>query len=86
MTLIDYRGKTVVLSFSSNVFVVGIMFRFKCNLIGFRVVAMSLLPIDHTTLVYGSNNGGTTVVNSDPKLDSLMSRVLPLPFFPINYI
>jgi len=33
---------------------------------GFRVVAMTVLPISPDTLVYGSVDGGKTVVNKDP--------------------
>ncbi|PRP84060.1 hypothetical protein PROFUN_08522 [Planoprotostelium fungivorum] len=40
--------------------------------LGFRVVAMAVLPIDKTTLVYGSDDGGATVRDSDPELSSKM--------------
>lgn len=34
--------------------------------LGFRLIALSLLPINNTTLVYGSDNAGHTVVAQDP--------------------
>jgi hypothetical protein len=42
---------------------------------GFRVTAMSLLPISgHDTLVYGSSDGGKTVMASYPDFNQLMER------------
>ena len=42
---------------------------------GFRVTAMSLLPISgQETLVYGSSDGGRTVMASDPYFNQLMER------------
>jgi hypothetical protein len=32
---------------------------------GFRLMAMSILPIDRTTLVYGSQDGGKTISSQD---------------------
>jgi hypothetical protein len=40
--------------------------------LGFRLIALSLLPINNTTLVYGSDNAGHTVKSTDP--DSQMKR------------
>ena len=42
---------------------------------GFRVVAMSLLPVNKNTIVYGSADGGKTVHNSDPELNEKMIQV-----------
>jgi hypothetical protein len=42
---------------------------------GFRVTAMSLLPISgNDTLIYGSSDGGRTVQDSDPHFNQLMER------------
>jgi len=41
---------------------------------GFRLVAMSHLPISRKTLIYGSSNAGKTVYNLDPVFASLMER------------
>jgi hypothetical protein len=38
------------------------------NLLGFLLVAQCLLPIDKSSLVYGSCDGGQTIHNSQPKL------------------
>jgi hypothetical protein len=39
---------------------------------GFTVVAMTLLPVDRSTLVYGSHDGGKTVHKSNLMFDALM--------------
>lgn len=39
---------------------------------GFRLIAMSLLPISRSTLVYGTANGGETVFASDKMFNRLM--------------
>eukprot|EP01113_Clastostelium_recurvatum_P045048 TRINITY_DN7684_c0_g1_i8.p1 TRINITY_DN7684_c0_g1~~TRINITY_DN7684_c0_g1_i8.p1 ORF type:complete len:1138 (-),score=347.00 TRINITY_DN7684_c0_g1_i8:32-3445(-) len=41
---------------------------------GFRLIATSSLPIGEDTLVYGSMDGGVTVLNSDPALDTKMKE------------
>ena len=41
---------------------------------GFRLVAMAYLPIAPNTLVYGTNDGGRTIKNDEPELDSLMQK------------
>ncbi|PRP86402.1 hypothetical protein PROFUN_05321 [Planoprotostelium fungivorum] len=41
---------------------------------GYTVLAMAILPIDKTTLVYGSDDGGKTVHASDPKMNELMQQ------------
>ena len=41
---------------------------------GFRVVAMSVLPINNKTLVYGTNDGGVVIHNSNFKLHELMKQ------------
>ncbi|KAH3759897.1 Histidine kinase A [Pelomyxa schiedti] len=42
---------------------------------GFRLVALSVLPIDGTTLLYGSSDGGHTVHNDDPGLATHMEEI-----------
>lgn len=42
---------------------------------GYRVVALSVLPIGASTLVYGSNDAGVTVKNVDPKMNQMMKKV-----------
>eukprot|EP01125_Pyxidicula_operculata_P011795 TRINITY_DN385_c1_g1_i1.p1 TRINITY_DN385_c1_g1~~TRINITY_DN385_c1_g1_i1.p1 ORF type:complete len:1249 (+),score=314.60 TRINITY_DN385_c1_g1_i1:1159-4905(+) len=39
---------------------------------GFRVVAMSVLPVKKDSIIYGSQDGGVTVHADNPKLNSLM--------------
>lgn len=39
------------------------------------MVAVALLPINDTTLRYGSNNAGRTIHNSDKKLNMYIERV-----------
>jgi hypothetical protein len=39
---------------------------------GFRLVAMSLLPISDQTLIYGSSDGGNTVVNENDEFEQFM--------------
>jgi hypothetical protein len=38
----------------------------------YRLVAMSLLPINKTTLIYGSDDAGKSVHNDDPAFAELM--------------
>eukprot|EP01102_Stenamoeba_stenopodia_P010457 TRINITY_DN3150_c0_g1_i4.p1 TRINITY_DN3150_c0_g1~~TRINITY_DN3150_c0_g1_i4.p1 ORF type:complete len:699 (+),score=110.12 TRINITY_DN3150_c0_g1_i4:139-2097(+) len=48
---------------------------------GFRLIAMSILPIEKSTLIYGSANAGKTVYNEDLKVDRMMrlaSKILNL--------
>tara|TARA_R110002050_G_scaffold263250_1_gene403711 strand:- start:1097 stop:2467 length:1371 start_codon:yes stop_codon:yes gene_type:complete len=42
------------------------------DFMGFRVIAMSVLPIDQSTLVYGSDDGGMSVRNLDPEVNEVM--------------
>ena len=42
---------------------------------GALVYATAFLPINNSTLLYGSADGGTTVVNIDPKLDRKMKAM-----------
>src|SRR5207237_946885 len=61
---------------------------FQCNVVslrmpllalidyrGHRLTAMTMLPIDNSTLKYGSENHGNTVFNSDPELNAKMQAV-----------
>lgn len=41
---------------------------------GFRVLAISLLPINNSTIVYGTNDGGNTMFNKDRAMDKMMRR------------
>ena len=41
---------------------------------GFRVIAISYLPISHHTLVYGSNDGGQTIHCKNPQMNRMMQR------------
>eukprot|EP01127_Copromyxa_protea_P018085 TRINITY_DN5615_c0_g1_i5.p1 TRINITY_DN5615_c0_g1~~TRINITY_DN5615_c0_g1_i5.p1 ORF type:complete len:1747 (+),score=336.92 TRINITY_DN5615_c0_g1_i5:29-5269(+) len=45
---------------------------------GFRLVAMSLLPINKNTLIYGSDDAGKNVHNDDPEFASLMKEAASL--------
>lgn len=42
---------------------------------GFRLIAMALLPIGPSTLLYGSADGGNTVHNDDPQLNDMMQKI-----------
>jgi hypothetical protein len=42
---------------------------------GYRLLAISLLPVKRDTLEYGSDDAGTTVHNSNPRIDELMRKV-----------
>ena len=44
---------------------------------GFRLMALSVLPIDHTTLRYGSDNMGVTVLASEPEINEKMQVCFP---------
>ena len=37
-------------------------------------MATSLLPLSNDSLIYGSNDGGKTVVASDPKFNALIEQ------------
>lgn len=41
---------------------------------GYRLIAVSSVPISRDTLVYGSRDGGQRVVNKDPNAQSLMEK------------
>lgn len=43
--------------------------------LGMRLVAVSLLPIGKDSLVYGSNDGGFTIYNSDKFVDEKMNEL-----------
>ena len=45
------------------------------DLCGYRLSAISLLPISKSTLVYGSADAGVTIYNSDPKAEELAKRL-----------
>jgi hypothetical protein len=47
--------------------------RFDDTAVGFRLIAMSLLPLTANTLVYGSSDGGNTVHDDDVEMRKLMS-------------
>lgn len=41
---------------------------------GFRLIAISLLPIDEKTIIYGSSDGGKTIHNDDEQVEQMMKR------------
>jgi len=41
-------------------------------LLGFRVVAVSLLPVGKDTIIYGSSDGGYNVHAKNPEFNKLM--------------
>ena len=45
------------------------------NYLGFRLVALSILPVSRHTIVYGSCDGGQTVHKSHARVAQLMKRV-----------
>ena len=48
----------------------------KCHMLqGFRLVAMSKLPVGGDTLVYGSGDGGYTVYASDERMNKVMEAM-----------
>ena len=42
---------------------------------GYRLIAVSKLPINKFSIVYGSNDGGYSVHNSDAKVNELMRDI-----------
>lgn len=42
---------------------------------GFRLIALSLIPINSSTIVYGSLDGGETIHHSDPNVNSEMEKI-----------
>jgi len=42
--------------------------------LGFRVICMSVLPVDRDTLKYGTNDDCKNVHNSDENLDALIQK------------
>ena len=42
------------------------------DFLGFRLTAMSMLPIDPQTLVYGTGDGGRKILNSDANMSAMM--------------
>lgn len=45
------------------------------DIFGFRLAAVSLLPVSHRTLVYGSDDRANTVLSSDPFFNQIMAQV-----------
>ena len=41
---------------------------------GFRLIAMSILPISEGTIIYGSNNSGVTIHKVNPQLNAIMKE------------
>jgi len=41
---------------------------------GFRIIALSLLPINRDTLVHGSDDAGLTVTNKDEQAFELLKQ------------
>ena len=46
----------------------------NCCFSGFRVIAISILPIHKSTLVYGTNDGGQTMHASSDEMNRMMKR------------
>jgi hypothetical protein len=42
---------------------------------GYRLIAISVLPIRDDTLIYGSSNAGIDIINKDPAFENLMKEV-----------
>ncbi len=42
---------------------------------GFRLIALSVLPISKQTIIYGSNDAGLTVHKDDESLNTLMKEI-----------
>ncbi|GAM22209.1 hypothetical protein SAMD00019534_053840 [Acytostelium subglobosum LB1] len=53
---------------------------------GYRLLAISNLPITKNTIVYGSNDGGKTVHNSDPLVEQEMKRMAELMCIKGHYV
>ena len=56
--------------------------------LGFRLIAMSLLPINKNTIVYGSSDGGITMYNTNPTLAEKMklsAKLLNLKSHKVNF-
>lgn len=64
--IIDYRG------FASSLRHASVLSLIPLKPAGFRLLAVSLLPIQPTTLCYGSRDAGRTVLNNNPTLDLIM--------------
>ena len=65
LALVDYRGNTIkFLSFPNLVI----------TKIGFRLIAMSILPVSSETIVYGSCDAGRNIHTTDPRLNKLMEE------------
>eukprot|EP01114_Cavostelium_apophysatum_P016039 TRINITY_DN4498_c0_g1_i2.p1 TRINITY_DN4498_c0_g1~~TRINITY_DN4498_c0_g1_i2.p1 ORF type:complete len:936 (+),score=227.54 TRINITY_DN4498_c0_g1_i2:85-2892(+) len=45
------------------------------NYLGWRVMCISVLPINNETLVYGSEDGGRTIMNSSPSMHQIMVMI-----------
>jgi hypothetical protein len=48
---------------------------------GYRLVAISLLPINNSTLIYGTADAGRTVKSVDQTFNSLMQETAKVSFF-----
>lgn len=45
------------------------------NYLGWRVIVMCLLPINRSTLVYGSADGAKTIINSSTTMNEIMEVI-----------
>jgi hypothetical protein len=41
---------------------------------GFRLVAMSILPVSESTIIYGTSDGGISVHKKHPKFNKMMKN------------
>jgi len=48
------------------------------NFLGYTAVVSSIVPLSNNTLVYGTGDGGATVIDSDPKMSELMKKMAGL--------
>jgi hypothetical protein len=69
----DLHGLTAVTSLGIRGLCVPLMA--IVDFMGFRVTAMSLLPIGSDTLVYGSSDAGSHVMTSNSIMNEMMKRV-----------
>lgn len=66
--------KGLICYFNSQITELRVPLMALVDYMGFRIIAMSLLPINKDTLVYGTNDGGIVIHNSNMKLYSLMKE------------
>ena len=60
----------------------GLSFPLTCiiDYLGHRIIAQSILPINSSTLIYGSENRGKQILASDPKMNEIMKQIARMKF------